>query len=143
MPWYLTTPRQVKGFKRELNRVDEALSRQDVRGLGSPLARLRGALGFGAVAGVGILVVAFVVALISPKPDSSRAVSTPRPNPHTSRPPLRWSSVMISRASFCGRRREMGVTIGPKRTRSVANATAARATVVSATSSAPGSARRR
>lgn len=69
MPWYLTTPRQVKGFKRELNRVDEALSRQDVRGLGSPLARLRGALGFGAVAGVGILVVAFVVSMLSPKPD--------------------------------------------------------------------------
>lgn len=69
MPWYLTTPRQVKGFKRELNRVDEALSRQDVRGLGSPLARLRAALGLGGAAGIGILVAALVVSLISPKPD--------------------------------------------------------------------------
>lgn len=69
MPWYLTTPRQVKGFRRELNRVDEALSRQDVRGLGSPLARLRGALGLGAAAGLVVIVAALVVSLISPKPD--------------------------------------------------------------------------
>lgn len=51
MPWYLTTPRQIKGFKRELNRVDEALSRQDVRGLGSPLTRLRGGMSVGMVLG--------------------------------------------------------------------------------------------
>ncbi|MFA5608195.1 MAG: type VII secretion protein EccB, partial [Leucobacter sp.] len=73
MPWYLTTPRQIKGFKRELNRVDEALSRQDVRGLGSPLKRLRGSLMVSAVGGVLILAAAFVVGLISPKPDGSVA----------------------------------------------------------------------
>ncbi|BBX82210.1 type VII secretion protein EccB [Mycolicibacterium aubagnense] len=73
MPWYLTTPRQIKGFRRELNRVDEALSRQDVRGLGSPLARLRGAMGLGAAAGGLVLVAALVTSLISPKPDGSVA----------------------------------------------------------------------
>lgn len=71
MPWYLTTPRQIKGFRRELNRVDEALSRQDVRGLGSPLKRLRGSMGLGVAVGVLVLVAAFVVSLISPKPDGS------------------------------------------------------------------------
>lgn len=73
MPWYLTTPRQIKGFRRELNRVDEALSRQDVRGLGSPLKRLRGSMGLGVAVGALILVAAFVVSLISPKPDGSIA----------------------------------------------------------------------
>lgn len=71
MPWYLTTPRQIKGFRRELNRVDEALSRQDVRGLGSPLTRLRGSLVLGAIAGVAVLVAALVVSLISPKPNGA------------------------------------------------------------------------
>lgn len=71
MPWYLTTGRQIKGFKRELNRVDEAISRQDVRGLGSPLARLRGMTMLGVVVGVLVIAAAFVVSLISPKPDSS------------------------------------------------------------------------
>ena len=33
--------------------------------------------------------------------------------PSTSRPPLRWSRVTASRASFCTRRRDGGVTIGP------------------------------
>jgi type VII secretion protein EccB len=73
VPWYLTTPRQIKGFKRELNRVDEALSRQDVRGLGSPLARLRGAMSVGVVFGALILAAAFVASLISPKPDAGVA----------------------------------------------------------------------
>ena len=73
MPWYLTTPRQIKGFKRELNRVDEALSRQDVRGVGSPLTRLRGSMSLGVVVGVLVLVGAFVVSLISPKPDAGVA----------------------------------------------------------------------
>lgn len=73
MPWYLTTSRQIKGFRRELNRVDEALSRQDVRGLGSPLARLRGAVGIGGVFGVLLLVAAFVMSILSPKPDSGLA----------------------------------------------------------------------
>lgn len=73
MPWYLTTPRQIKGFKRELNRVDEALSRQDVRGVGSPLTRLRGSLSLGVALGALVLVAAFVVSLISPKPDAGVA----------------------------------------------------------------------
>jgi type VII secretion protein EccB len=73
VPWYLTTARQIKGFRRELNRVDEALSRQDVRGLGSPLARLRGWLGLGGVIGILILVAAFVMSLLNPKPDGSVA----------------------------------------------------------------------
>lgn len=73
MPWYLTTKLQIKGFRRELNRVDEALSRQDVRGLGSPLARLRGAIGIGGVFGVLLLVAAFVMSILSPKPDSGLA----------------------------------------------------------------------
>ncbi|MEN4465397.1 type VII secretion protein EccB [Mycolicibacterium fortuitum] len=73
MPWYLTTPRQIKGYRRELNRVDEALSRQDVRGLGSPLKRMRGWLGLGFGGGILLLVAAFVVSLISPKPDGSVA----------------------------------------------------------------------
>ncbi len=70
MPWYLTTSQQIKGYKRELNRVDEALSRQDVRGLGSPLARMRGSMSIGLGIGVGVLIAAFVVSLLNPKPDS-------------------------------------------------------------------------
>lgn len=73
MPWYLTTPRQIKGFKREQNRVDEALSRQDVRGVGSPLARLRGAMGISAAFAVLILIGAGVMSVLSPKPDNSLA----------------------------------------------------------------------
>ena len=69
MPWYLTTPRQIKGFRRELNRVHEALSRQDVRGVGSPLTRMRGSLVLGSIAAVGVLVAALLVSLISPKPN--------------------------------------------------------------------------
>lgn len=69
MSRYLTTRRQRRGFKREINRVDEALSRQDVRGVGSPLTRLRGGLGFGVFAGAIVVVAAFVVSLIAPKPD--------------------------------------------------------------------------
>ncbi|SIM04770.1 type VII secretion protein EccB, Actinobacterial [Mycobacteroides abscessus subsp. abscessus] len=73
MPWYLTSGRQIKGYKRELNRVDEALSRQDVRGVGSPLTRLRGSLSVGLAVGVLVLVAAFVVSMVNPKPDSGIA----------------------------------------------------------------------
>lgn len=73
MPWYLTSGRQIKGYKRELNRVDEALSRQDVRGVGSPLTRLRGSLSVGFAIGVLVLVAAFVVSMVNPKPDSGIA----------------------------------------------------------------------
>lgn len=73
MAWNLTSKRQIKAYKRELNRVDEALSRQDVRGLGSPLARMRGGVGFGAVIGVLVLGAAFVMSILSPKPDNSIA----------------------------------------------------------------------
>ncbi|CPW92653.1 type VII secretion protein EccB [Mycobacteroides abscessus] len=73
VPWFLTTTRQIKGYKRELNRIDEALSRQDVRGVGSPLTRLRGSLSISLVGGVLVLVAAFVVSLINPKPDSGVA----------------------------------------------------------------------
>jgi len=69
VPWYLTTPRQIKGFRRELNRVHEALSRQDVRGVGSPLTRMRGSLVLGGLAAAGLLAAALVVSLISPKPN--------------------------------------------------------------------------
>jgi hypothetical protein len=48
-------------------------------------------------------------------------------------PPLSRSSVAISRASFTGRRRASGVTIGPSRTRSVVIAMAASTTHGSAT----------
>ena len=51
--------------------------------------------------------------------------SLPKPTPSVSRPPLSRSSVAVSRATFTGRRRASGVTIGPSRTRSVAVATAA------------------
>ena len=61
----------------------------------------------------------------SPKRVSSPPVFTPRPTPSTSRPPLSWSRLVVSRASFCGRRRATGVTSGPSRTVSVAVATAA------------------
>lgn len=71
MAWNLTSKRQIKAYKRELNRVDEALSRQDVRGLGSPLARMRGGVGFGAVVGVLVLGAAFIMSILSPKPDNS------------------------------------------------------------------------
>lgn len=70
MKWYLTTGPQIKGYKRELNRVDEAISRQDVRGVGSPLTRLRGSMLLGVAAGVVVLLAAFVVSLLSPKPDA-------------------------------------------------------------------------
>lgn len=73
VPWYVTTGRQIKGYKRELNRIDEALSRQDVRGVGSPLTRLRGSLSVSLVGGVLVLVAAFIVSLINPKPDSGVA----------------------------------------------------------------------
>ncbi|WP_235623295.1 type VII secretion protein EccB, partial [Mycobacteroides abscessus] len=69
----MTTGRQIKGYKRELNRIDEALSRQDVRGVGSPLTRLRGSLSVSLVGGVLVLVAAFIVSLINPKPDSGVA----------------------------------------------------------------------
>ena len=66
--WFTTTRRQRRAYKRELSRMDEALSRQDVRGVGSPLARLRlsQAVGLGGVAG--IVGMALVVSLIAPKP---------------------------------------------------------------------------
>ena len=64
MPWYLTTPRQIKGFRRELNRVHEALSRQDVRGVGSPLTRMRGSMVLGSMAAVAVLAAALVGMLI-------------------------------------------------------------------------------
>lgn len=73
MAWRLTNPLQRKGYHRELVRLDEALSRQEVRGLGSPLTRMRGALGVGAVGGIGILVVALVMSFIAPKPDGKIA----------------------------------------------------------------------
>lgn len=69
--WYLTTSRQIKSYKRELNRLDEALSRQDVRGIGSPLSRLRGSLGLGVGAGVLIMVAALVMSLLNPKPKNN------------------------------------------------------------------------
>lgn len=74
MPWYLTTPQQIKGYQRELNRVDEAISRQDVRGLGSPLARLRTMMSLGVALGVLIVVAAFVFSMMSPKPDAGVAL---------------------------------------------------------------------
>jgi hypothetical protein len=51
--------------------------------------------------------------------------SLPSPTPSVSRPPASRSSVAASRATFTGRRRASGVTIGPSRTRSIAVATAA------------------
>lgn len=67
-PWYLTTKRQRRGYRRELIRIDEALSRQDVRGVGSPLTRLRLAQWIGLFGAVGLSVMALVVSLIAPKP---------------------------------------------------------------------------
>jgi len=49
------------------------------------------------------------------------------------RPELSRSSVTVSRASLCTRRRDTGVTIGPILSRLVAAATAASATHGSAT----------
>lgn len=69
--WYLTTKLQIKGYKREMNRIDEALSRQDVRGIGSPLTRLRGSLALGGLGGVLIVGAAFIMSLLNPKPDNS------------------------------------------------------------------------
>jgi len=51
--------------------------------------------------------------------------SLPSPAPNVSLPPLSRSSVAVSLATFTGRRRASGVTIGPSRTRSVTIATAA------------------
>ena len=59
---------------------------------------------------------------------NSPVVSLPIPTPSTSRPPLSRSSVTVSRASWCGRRRGTGVTSGPMITRSVTIATAASTT---------------
>ena len=61
--------------------------------------------------------------------------SLPRPAPSVSRPPLSRSSVAVSRATFTGRRRASGVTIGPSRIRPVAAATAASVIRGSATAS--------
>ena len=60
-----------------------------------------------------------------PNAPSSRA---PSPTGRTSRPFDSRSSVIVSRASFQGRRREGGVTIAPRRTRSVRIAIAAMTT---------------
>ncbi len=51
--------------------------------------------------------------------------SLPTPTPSTSRPPLRRSSVTVSRASWWMRRRGSGVTSGPVTIRSVRIAIAA------------------
>jgi hypothetical protein len=59
---------------------------------------------------------------------NSSVRSLPAPTPSTSRPPLSRSSVTVSRASWCGRRRASGVTSGPMITRSVDIATADRVT---------------
>ncbi|MFZ2242227.1 MAG: type VII secretion protein EccB [Gordonia amarae] len=69
MAWYLTTKLQITAFKRELNRLDEALSRQDVRGLGSPLTRMRRGAGVGMLGGVVVVIAAFIVSILIPKPD--------------------------------------------------------------------------
>ena len=60
----------------------------------------------------------------SPNGANSPWRSPPMPTPSTSRPPLRRSSVTVSRASFAIRRRGVGVTSAPMRTRSVAQAIA-------------------
>jgi hypothetical protein len=54
---------------------------------------------------------------------SSPVESTPRPRPSMRRPDERWSSVTTCRASTCGRRRTSGVTMVPRRRRSVTQAT--------------------
>ena len=59
--------------------------------------------------------------------------SEPIPTPRINRPPLSRSSVTVSRASWCVRRRGSGVIIGPIVTREVASATAASVTHGSAT----------
>lgn len=63
----------------------------------------------------------------SPKEPNSTAGGNPSPAPKTSRPWLRWSSETVSRASFHGRRRATGVTMGPSRMRAVVAASAASA----------------
>ena len=59
----------------------------------------------------------------SPKLPYSSSGGSPRPTPSTSRPPDSRSRVTVSLATFQGRRRASGVTIGPSRSRSVASAT--------------------
>ena len=60
----------------------------------------------------------------SPKALSSRRLSPPRPAPKTMRPPESRSSTATWRATSHGRRRASGVTMAPRRRRSVASATA-------------------
>lgn len=55
----------------------------------------------------------------SPNAPYSMSGGKPRPTPRTARPPLRWSSVVTSFATFHGRRRGTGVTSVPRRTREV------------------------
>ena len=71
----------------------------------------------------------------SPKALSSRRLSPPRPAPKTMRPPERRSRTATWRATSHGRRRASGVTIAPRRRRSVASATAVSAIHGSATAS--------
>jgi hypothetical protein len=59
------------------------------------------------------------MSVASPKRSNSPLRSEPAPTPSTSRPPLSRSSVTVSRASSCGRRRASGVTSGPVISRSV------------------------
>jgi hypothetical protein len=56
------------------------------------------------------------------------SVDGPRPTGRTSRLPERRSSVAVSWASFQGRRREGGVSVGPSRTPVLCTATSARIT---------------
>ena len=61
----------------------------------------------------------------SPTFPNAASSSAPSPTGNTSRPFDSRSSVIVSRASFQGRRRGGGVTIAPRRTRSVRIAIAA------------------
>jgi hypothetical protein len=69
----------------------------------------------------------------SPNGPNSPCASPPTPTPKISRPSLKRSSVTVSRASLWIRRRGVGVTSAPIRTRDVAAAIAAIATHGSAT----------
>ena len=63
--------------------------------------------------------------MTSPNGSSSPLPGTPSPTPRVRRPALSRSSVAVSLATLCTRRRDSGVTIGPMRTRLVAQAIAA------------------
>lgn len=68
--WYQTTKEQISAWKREGRRYEDAVARQDERGIGSPAPSLRAFYAAGLVVVIAIGAFAFIYGMISPKPNN-------------------------------------------------------------------------